>query len=71
MKALLLGALLMLLSSGCTLMEAHHAAMAYPTDAPARQEERWMESYTIQKEGRCQLQCTRYGSVVKCKEYRC
>jgi hypothetical protein len=39
--------------------------VAMPPEPP------WTESYTIRQEGRCQLQCVRYGTRTKCKEYRC
>jgi hypothetical protein len=31
----------------------------------------WVESYTIQKAGRCQLRYVRHGNDTTCREYRC
>lgn len=56
----------LLLLTGC------FAPGAYDGHSYGDREERpWMESYTIEKGGKCQLQCTRYGNTTKCREYRC
>ena len=66
MRWLLLATLLL---TGCLLSPTGYDAMGY--DAQGAYEERLPSSVVIQKQGKCQLRCTRNGNTMDCKEYRC
>jgi hypothetical protein len=40
-------------------------------DRRTRQQWPWPDRFTVDKPGKCEVQCQRVGSSYKCREYRC